>query len=83
MVKKNLFFLISDHDYPYETNINSKAYVDPSNKFKHPYYVGSLYGGNYKEMLDLLTACDENIQSDYDKLNKFIAHVHDESHLNK
>jgi hypothetical protein len=73
----------SQEKYPYEENTLSTAYVNQNYRFSQPYYVGSFYGGNSNEMIKLLETCDQNIKADFNKLNGFIALVHDESHLNK
>ena len=70
--------------YPYESSkYESRAYLEQEHKYENPYYVGAFYGGNAEEMCKLLMTCDENIKYDYNKLNGFIALVHDESHLNR
>ena len=77
-------YISSNKRYPYESsNKKSTAYLDQSNRYEHPYYVGALYGGNYYEMMALLRTCSKNIQYDYNNLNGFVAIVHDESHLNR
>ena len=73
----------SESQYPYDTNPKSAAYLEQSNRFHHPYYVGAFYGGKSHEMLKLLQTCLDNIMRDFKDLNGYIAHVHDESHLNR
>ena len=76
-------YFTSQKSYPYESrNRNSTAFIDQKHRYEHPYYVGSFFGGNAKEMFNLMTTCHKNIQYDLEKLN-FIARVHDESHLNR
>ena len=74
----------SSDPYPYESNNpKSTAFLEQHHKYENPYYVGAFYGGSGIEMYKLFKTCHENIQYDFNKLNGFIAFVHDESHLNR
>lgn len=66
--------------YPYDRNKKSTAYISPR-KESYKYYMGSLNGGKAEDYLELIRECSRNIHIDYD--SRYVAMVHDESHLNK
>lgn len=65
--------------YPYENNIESKAYLDK--KYWNYYYQGAINGGNSKEFIEAIVEMKKNIEIDLSK--NIIAVWHDESHWNK
>jgi len=74
----------SKRKYPYESsNKQSMAYLSQSNRYENPYYFGAFWGGKSEQVFKLVMTCDEYVKYDYEKLNGFIAHQHDESHLNR
>lgn len=66
--------------YPYERNKKSLAYIAPFNP-PYVYYMGGVNGGAAPAYLEMIDTCALNIRTDYE--NGIIAHVHDESHINK
>jgi len=62
-----------------ERNKKSTAYV-PKKKEKE-YFAGGFYGGKTQEFLKLVHTLRKNVDKDLE--HAFIAHVHDESHLNR
>ncbi len=74
----------SERSYPYESsNEESTAYLSQENRYENPYYFGAFWGGRVEHVFQLIVTCDENVKYDYEKLNGFVAHQHDESHLNR
>jgi hypothetical protein len=74
----------SERSYPYESsNEESSAYLSQENRYENPYYFGAFWGGRVEHVFQLIMTCDENVKYDYEKLNGFVAHQHDESHLNR
>jgi histo-blood group ABO system transferase len=66
------------HD-DYERDSVSTAYVGPDEG--EYYFAGGFYGGSMQEMVTLMFICSSRIDQDLE--NGFIAHYHDESHLNR
>lgn len=64
---------------PFETNINSKAFISTEKRLK--YFGGGFSGGKTEHYLNLAKNCYEAIQEDLNK--NIIAIWHDESHINK
>lgn len=66
--------------YPYERNKESHAYIAP---FQPPYkyYMAGINGGTNSAYLKMIVTCAKNIRDDYNR--GIVAHVHDESHINK
>lgn len=64
---------------PFETNINSKAFVSPEKRIK--YFGGGFSGGKSSSYLKLAKICYDAIEEDLSK--NIIAIWHDESHINK
>jgi histo-blood group ABO system transferase len=65
--------------FPYETNPQSKAYVDPDEG--DCYFAGGFNGGKRERFLEMAQVISANVQSDLEK--GYIAIWHDESHLNR
>lgn len=73
------YFNKQPKEFPVETNMSSKAYIEPGTCIN--YFMGGFNGGKTKYYLELIKEVDFNIQADLKK--KIIAIWHDESHLNK
>lgn len=73
------YFNRQSNTFPYERNINSKAYI-PYNSWKY-YYLWALNGGKSSYYIALCKQCDERIRQDESKNISII--WHDESILNK
>lgn len=71
-------FIADRHD-DYETNIRSCAYIEPGQG--EYYFAGGFYGGSTAEFLKMARICAQNIFKDL--AHGYIAHWHDESHLNR
>lgn len=67
--------------FPYERNKKSTAFIAREKYKEYHYYMGSLNGGKTDRFLALAKTCSDNTHNDYDR--GIVAHVHDESHLNK
>lgn len=75
--------------YPYERNTMSEAGVDDMYGKKPPkwdhgnsfYYQAAFWGGESKQMIEMMKSLDVAIKKDLDK--GYVASMHDESHLNK
>jgi len=74
-VNKNSFF------FPFERNINSKAYIPFKINRHYKYYLGGINGGSSTEFLKLAESINNWIISD--SKNGIVAVFHDESHFNK
>ena len=72
-------FHLSKHDYTYERNPKSLAYI-ATNQGEY-YFTGALNGGETKAYLQMCETLNQNTQTDL--ANDVIALWHDESHLNK
>lgn len=73
------FFNRPRHEFTYETNINSTAFV-PSYDGKK-YFAGGFNGGTSKSYLEMCKVLSDRIADDYRR--GVIAVWHDESHMNK
>jgi hypothetical protein len=74
-------FYIGHHKdtWPYERRPESCACI-PYGQGRY-YYQGAVYGGRRQEFMELTRTCDEWVRRDEEK--NIVAHVVDESHLNK
>lgn len=67
------------HEFPYDRNPKCSAYIAPG-QGKH-YFMGGLWGGRSKEVIEMCKELNEMTKNDV--ANGIIASHHDESYINK
>ena len=72
---------LSYHNYTYDKNINSTAFIDITQNKQYVYIGGRFHGGLKNKFIEMYKLLDNNIS--IDEQNDYIALWHDESHLNK